>query len=141
MDQSQNSADFGRKINALVGLQGVSQTHIAEEGGVNKSSLSRYFRGESDIRSKQLVGVLSAIGIDLHEIVNSKIDERLGKEKPGSSLGNDLEIVLESFDDLAAQTFLETVIAKAKKVKKMDLKKQIKNLEDYHKSLLMKSRK
>ena len=105
-------ADFGLKINALLGLQGISQSHISAEGGVNKSSLSRFFRGETDIRSKQLISLLNAIGIDLHQILNQRIDEKLGKEKLITNIGAELETIIQNLDDLMAHTILETIISK-----------------------------
>lgn len=135
------SVDFGLKLNALLGLRGISQSQISEEGGVNKSSLSRFFRGETDIRSKQLIRVLNSIGVDLHQILNQKIDEKLGKEKLITNIGSELETIIQNLDDLMAHTILETIISKAKRVKKTDLKKEIKNLEEYRKNLLLKTRK
>ncbi len=136
-----STTDFGLKLNALLGLHGISQSDISNEGGVNKSSLSRFFRGETDLRSKQLIKLLGTIGIDLHQIVNQKIDEKLGKEKPVAHIGGELETIIQNLDDLVAHTILETIISKAKREKKADLKKEIKNLEEYRRTLLLKARK
>ena len=141
MRKQNQKVEFGTKDNALLGLIGITQAQVADECGINKSSLSRFFRGVSDIRTSQLVKVLHTIGIDLLQIINRQIDERLGKEKPTPHIGADLETIVQHLDKLESQTLLETIIVKAKKIKSIDLKKEMKNVEEYRKLLSLKARK
>lgn len=126
---------LGLKVNALLSLTPGTYAKISESCHISKSSLGRFLTGQSDIRSASLVKILRQIGIDIDMVVNRKVREELGEERKTPHIGSDLETILENIDPISTKTMISTLIARAKKQRKVDLKKEIKNLEQFSKSL------
>lgn len=62
----------------------VTQRDLAAGIGATSSQLNLFFTGKSDMHSRKLVGLLRALGIDLEEILEQRLNEIRNQESPKS---------------------------------------------------------
>lgn len=63
---------FGEKVALLAKSQGKSQTEISDKIGMAPSQLNRFFKGNSDCTSDNLLAILDILEVDLENIVSRK---------------------------------------------------------------------
>lgn len=102
------SLDFGSKLSTLVRSLGITQEDLAKKCQISRVTLNRYFRGKTELRSKDLLQILSVLGVD----IETKIDQKLQgfKEHTSHPVYNELITLFESLDQLTKTTLLEQIL-------------------------------
>lgn len=91
--------------------EGLNQSEIGRRIGVNSSVLSRYFRGENEVRAEVFVQLLTLMGINLREIIEAKIEPQEVKVARPEGLGSHINELLEAVDPLTKKALLSSLIA------------------------------
>ncbi len=107
-----NGVVIGRKVSLLAKALDMSQTELANRSGVSRVSLNRFFRGQSELRLSDLVSILEVLGIDLENIVQSKLSSVTGEKSTSlSGLGSEIELILQSMSTLGRRSYLGHLLA------------------------------
>ncbi len=105
---------IGRKVSLLAKALDVSQTELANQSGVSRVSLNRFFRGQSELRLSDLVSILEVLGIDLESIIQSKLSAVTGEKSSNlGGLGSEIELILQSMSPLGRRSYLGHLLAHA----------------------------
>lgn len=108
-------SDVTSLIGALMRLQGLSQAELAEKSGLHRSNLCRFLAGETDIRMSSLMSLLSSLGLDFKEYLNSELNRRSVSpvQLKSESIGSAIETLLENSDPLTKKTLISTLMVRA----------------------------
>lgn len=105
---------IGRKVSLLAKALDMSQTELASRSGVSRVSLNRFFRGQSELRLSDLVSVLEVLGVDLENIIQSKLSAVTGEKGTSlSGIGSEIEFILQSMTPLGRRSYLGHLLAHA----------------------------
>lgn len=101
---------LGEKIAMLVKTTGRTQSQISEKIGMPVSQLNRFLNGHSDLTSDNLVLVLKAVGIDLHDLVSKKIKSEFDQDHQHIESSVDcLEFLYGKLDEIGKQTYINNL--------------------------------
>ena len=70
MDEYKLLHDFGRNLKDLLDDSFMSQRELAEETGINESTISRYIAGECMPSLKNIVSIMIALECEFNELVD-----------------------------------------------------------------------
>ncbi len=94
----------------LVKTSGKSQTDIAENVAMPVSQLNRFLRGHSSLTSTNLTAVLTELGIDLDEIISSRIRKSAEVEEEKIESADDcVRFLFSNLDEFGKQTYLKNL--------------------------------
>lgn len=62
---------IGPSLGRLAKLKRKKQTDLAKSCGISRISINRFFRGKSEIRASDLIKLLSELGIDLEQMIQT----------------------------------------------------------------------
>ena len=108
---------FGLQLDLLLKAVDISQTKLASLTNVPRVSINRYIRGQSDIRSSDVIKLLFALGIDLKEIIYNHL-KKISKESESSEdimeVAQDIESVFKNLNPYERKTYIGYLVNHAK---------------------------
>lgn len=66
---------LGQQLAVLARAQRKSQKYLAQVAGISPVTLNRFLNGKASLGSEVLVALMSELGVDLSEIVESRIEQ------------------------------------------------------------------
>lgn len=115
--------------------KGWSLSSLADEVGVHRSNLSRFFRGETDLRASVFMEMLAVLGISLDEALTGAFN---GKEQPSRVAPPvDLWAILEQLDSFGVSGILDRILSSARRLGVKIPDKDLNCLNEYKKELLV----
>lgn len=112
-------------VKTLLGMRRIQTQKIVDQVGVHRSSVHRYFAGETDIASSTLAAMLKMAGVDLEKIIMTEIQSQLGREDTEFiHLGREVELIFKKLSPIDQRTLIESVIGKAHHIHDLDVSAQ-----------------
>jgi transcriptional regulator with XRE-family HTH domain len=131
---------LGQQIKVLMQYKGIKTKDLPSKADISLSSISRYLRGASELRSDVFVSLLKAVGVDLPDLLQREINSRINKENHTQPLGSDLELILDNLSPIEQKTLLSTFIRKSSPDDDEEVKEAIKRVSDYRSSITFRRR-
>lgn len=127
------------KLRAVMARKGWTMSSLGDAIGVHRSVLSRFFRGETDLRASVYMRLLTALGIDLDEALVAAFN---GQESPAAaSPPVDLWPILSQLDGFILSGVLDRILSSARRQGVEISEKDRQCLIEYKQSLLVIDRK
>jgi transcriptional regulator with XRE-family HTH domain len=103
-------ASLGKKLAVLAKLKGLTQEQIAKACAMSRISVNRFFRSHTEIRAGDLGAMLSTLGINLDEMIDSAIERQIrGSHIFEDPIQGEVAKIVGSLDDLRKRTLLDQV--------------------------------
>lgn len=120
---------LGEKLAMLAKTTGKSQTEIADGADMPVSQLNRFLRGHSSINSTNLCAVLAELGINLDDIIASRIRKsaEIDEEKIEST-DDCVRFLFRNLDEIGRQTYLNNLAWAAKVSSKKKLPTRVEEI-------------
>lgn len=113
----------------LVKTTGRTQSELADSIGMPVSQLNRFLNGHSDLNAENLTNVLLALGINLDEIVTTKIRKQVDNEGAEvENVSDCINFLFRSLDEMGQQTYLKSLAWAAKVSSKNSLPKRVEDV-------------
>ncbi len=74
--------DIEQQLRDAIQSSGLSLYQLGKKSGINDSQLSRFMRGERDLRLQNVVRLCRVLGLHLAPIADAKHDEPTEAERP-----------------------------------------------------------
>lgn len=117
---------IGEKLALLAKSQGKTQAEIADHIGMAPSQLNRFFKGNSEFNTQNLLSVLNILGIDLEEIISRKTRKFADiDEAKIENVYDCLNYMFKNIDELGQQTYLNQLAWATKATTKKSLPEKV----------------
>lgn len=121
-------------VKTLMSLRGLNQSDLARHSGVSLTAISRYLKGQGDIRAEALIKILESVGTDLHSVLQHELNKSLGNIQE-LSIGEDIRFLLDQTSPITRKTVTDTLITSFKNLKTQDSKQRVLRLKKYRDSI------
>lgn len=109
-DQSRelsNSDKLPLRLSLLARLRGETEASLSRKCEISVAVVSRYFRGKTELRARDLIQLLEALGIDIVAGVSAEIENVYEKSgRPVEQDYSDVTAVLQNLDQSVRETVL-----------------------------------
>ncbi len=100
----------GSRLAVLSKSAGLTQEEIAKRCQISRITINRFFKGRTEIRSGDLVQLLSLFGIDILAILDEKIERKMnGKTLNDSAESKEIVKALDEMDPNVSRTILDQI--------------------------------
>ncbi len=100
----------GSRLAVLSKSAGLTQDEIAKRCQISRITINRFFKGRTEIRSGDLVQLLSLFGIDVLALLDDKIERKMsGKALTESTESKQIAKALEDLDPQVSRTILDQI--------------------------------
>ena len=100
----------GSRLAVLSKSAGLTQDEIAKRCQISRITINRFFKGRTEIRSGDLVQLLSLFGIDVLALLDDKIERKMsGKSMTESTESKQIAKALEELDPQVSRTILDQI--------------------------------
>lgn len=87
MSKTERSVPFAERLNTALAVRGKKQVDLVQATGVNKSTISRYLRGEREPKSLALFKIASFLGVSEAWLLGYEVPmERTAEQKKNDDL-------------------------------------------------------
>jgi transcriptional regulator with XRE-family HTH domain len=115
--------------------KGWTLSSLADAVGVHRSNLSRFFRGETDLRASVFIDMLAVLGISLDHALTEAFN---GKDQLSRAVPLvDLWAILDRLDSFGVSGILDRILSSARRLGVKIPEKDLRSLNEYKKELLV----
>ena len=112
LDVINSSDQLSLQLSVLARLRGETQASLSKKCGLSRATINRYFNGKTELRAKDLINLLSALGGEVMSEVSLEIESAYGGcgEQTREQVYSDVVSILRNLDQSVRKTIFEQVV-------------------------------
>lgn len=103
---------IGPRLSLLAQIKGISQTAIADQCGISRITINRFFTGKTELRSRDLIQVLELLGVSVEAQLNQMLERSMQgvqAEEDEDTVIQDVSLILSGVGKRVQKTLLSQI--------------------------------